>query len=215
MDETSEGLDISVDTTSTGTLRGIVELKGPAGMAEIAIEIELLPQTAQTSPTRRSSRSAGERVLAHTTPADQPKGGPAPSTAQPPTPKDLANEEPTIANSDFPERSDGRHAAIQEGTGIPAMPVIAPSEEFADTPHPLVDGLSPTIGWQFRPQRKGGPAFTIIRRSALGSLKIVETFPLTEDGWAGAWQSLIQQNPAAVPKALATLRARKAAAQQG
>lgn len=148
--ETAAGLDISVDTSSTGTLHGIVELKGPAGMAEIAIDIELFPQAAQTPPI----------------PAE-----------------------------------------------IPAMPDITPSEELADTPHPLVDGLSPTIGWQFRPQRKGGPAFMIIRRSALGSLKAVETFPLTEDGWASAWQSLIQQNPAAVPKALATLRARKAARQ--
>jgi hypothetical protein len=171
--ETAEGLDISVDTTSTGTLHGIVELKGSAGMAEIAIDIELLPQAAQTLPT----------------------------------PKNPENEELIIPEPDVPEPSGGRHAAI------PAMPDITPSEELADTPHPLVDGLSPTIGWQFRPQRKGGPAFMIIRRSALGSLKAVETFPLTEDGWASAWQSLIQQNPAAVPKALATLRTRKAARQ--
>ena len=211
--ETAEGLDISVDTTSTGTLHGIVELKGPAGMAEIAIDIELLPRSSQKSPTRRPSRSAGEGVMAQTVPADQPKGEPAPSTARPPTARDLANEEPIIPEPDVPERSGGRHAAIQEGTEIPAMPDIGPSEEFADTPHPLVDGLSPTIGWQFRPQRKGGPAFMIIRRSTLGSLKAVKTFPLTEAGWASAWQSLIQQNPAAVPKALATLRARKAARQ--
>lgn len=43
VDETAEGLDISVDTTSTGTLRGSIDLKGPAGRAEIAIDIELLP----------------------------------------------------------------------------------------------------------------------------------------------------------------------------
>jgi hypothetical protein len=45
----------------------------------------------------------------------------------------------------------------------------------------------------------------IIRRSALGSLKVVETFPLTEDGWNSAWQSLVKHNPSAIPKALAAL----------
>lgn len=91
------------------------------------------------------------------------------------------------------------------------MPDIGTSEEVTDALSPLVDGLSPTIGWQFRRKDKGGPAFVIIRRSALGSLKIVETFPLTEDGWADAWQSLVQHNPIAVPQALAALKARKAA----
>jgi len=213
VDETAEGLDISVDTTSTGTLHGSVELKGPAGTAEIAIDIELIPQTVQTPPTRRPSRSAAERDRARTVPADQTKGGLAPSPARPTAPKDLPNEEPIIPKLDVPERSGGRHTAVQERTKIPAMPDIAPSEELADTPYPLVEGLSPTIGWQLRTQRKGGPAFMIIRRSTLGSLKVVETFPLTEDGWASAWQSLTQQNPAAVPKALAALRARKAARQ--
>ena len=91
------------------------------------------------------------------------------------------------------------------------MPDIGPGNEAADAPYPLVDGLSPTIGWRFRPQDKGGPSFVILRRSALGSLKVVETFPLTEGGWASAWQSLVQRNPTAVPKALAALRAHKAA----
>jgi hypothetical protein len=31
----------------------------------------------------------------------------------------------------------------------------------------------------------------IVRRTGLGSLKVVDNFPLTEDGWARAWQSLV------------------------
>jgi hypothetical protein len=50
----------------------------------------------------------------------------------------------------------------------------------------------------------------IMRRSALGSLKVIETFPLTEDGWTSAWQAFLRQNPAAVHKVLASLRAREA-----
>ena len=96
------------------------------------------------------------------------------------------------------------------------MPIILPSEQHTAFPYPLLDGISPTIGWQFRPSVKGGPAFVIIRRSALGSLKIFESFPLTEDGWASAWQSLVVQSPAAAPKVLATLRGRTAdAARRG
>lgn len=109
-----------------------------------------------------------------------------------------------------PERPDGRHAAMRDRAEAPAMPVIRPSEQVVAVPYPLFDGISPTIGWQFRPRGKGGPAFMIIRRGGFGSLKVVETFPLTEDGWASAWQSLGAQNPAAVPKVLERLRVREA-----
>ena len=109
-----------------------------------------------------------------------------------------------------PERPNGRHVAVQEGAGVPTMPVVRPSEHYTAIPYPLLDGVSPTIGWEFRPQAKGGSAFVIIRRTALGSLKVVESFPLTENGWASAWQSLVTQNPAAAPQVLATLRARDA-----
>jgi hypothetical protein len=45
-------------------------------------------------------------------------------------------------------------------------------------------------------------------------LKVVESFPLTEDGWARAWQSLATQNTAAVPQIQATLGAREADAER-
>jgi hypothetical protein len=126
--------------------------------------------------------------------------------------EELVMEDPAV-----PERPNGRHAAVRERAEIsamqaeaPAMPAIRPVEQVTSVPYPLLDGVSPTIGWQFRPQAKGGPAFMIIRRSGLGSLKAVESFPLTEDGWASAWQALITQNPAAAPKVLERLRAREA-----
>ncbi len=93
-----------------------------------------------------------------------------------------------------PERPGGRHTAAQQA-GIPTMPVIAPSEQVPGGAYPLLDGVSPTIGWQFQPQAKGGPSFVVLRRTGLGSLKVVESFPLTQDGWAHAWQSLVTQNP--------------------
>ena len=90
------------------------------------------------------------------------------------------------------------------------MPVLRPSEQVTGVRHTLIDGLSLTIGWQFQPQAKGGPAFVIMRRGGVGTLKVVESFPLTKDGWARAWQSLVTQDPAAAPKVLAALSAREA-----
>ena len=92
------------------------------------------------------------------------------------------------------------------------MPVIRPSERDTGGPYPLLDGISPTIGWYFRRPADGGPAFVIIRRGAMGGLKVLESFPLTEAGWVRAWQSFATQNPAAVPKVLAMLRDREAEA---
>jgi Short C-terminal domain len=118
------------------------------------------------------------------------------------------NEELVMEDPVVPERPDERHAAAKDQGGIPVMPVVSPSEQ-TDYPYPLLDGLSPTLGWQFRTPAKGGPAFVIIRRTGLGSLKAVEAFPLTEDGWARAWQSLMRQNPAAMPQVLAALQGRE------
>lgn len=108
-----------------------------------------------------------------------------------------------------PERPGGGSAAARERAGIPAMPVILPSEQVLGAPYPLLDGVSPTLGWEFRPPAKGGPAFVIVRRTSLGSLKVVDSFPLTENGWARAWRSLGRHNPAAVPQILARLGARE------
>jgi hypothetical protein len=74
VNEKTEGLDISVDTTRTGTLHGSVDLKGPTGTAVIAVDVELLPQAAQTPTTHRPSRPANQGVTVPAIPADQPKG---------------------------------------------------------------------------------------------------------------------------------------------
>jgi hypothetical protein len=108
-----------------------------------------------------------------------------------------------------PERPGEHQAAVQDEAGIPAMPVISPSEQIPDVPYRLLSGLRPTIGWQFRPPDAGGPAFVILRRAGLGPLKVVESFRLTEDGWASAWQSLVTLNPRAARKVRATLRTRE------
>jgi uncharacterized protein YbjQ (UPF0145 family) len=91
------------------------------------------------------------------------------------------------------------------------MPVIRESEKLpSGMPFPLVDGLPRTIGWQW--QSSAGPAFVIIGRGLMGGYKILERFPLTEDGWASAWQSLVGADAAAAGKVVAVLTERDAAA---
>jgi hypothetical protein len=44
-----------------------------------------------------------------------------------------------------------------------------PSEQVAAAPYPLLEGVSPIVGWQYRPPAKGGSYFVILRRTGLGS----------------------------------------------
>jgi hypothetical protein len=65
------------------------------------------------------------------------------------------------------------------------------------------------IGWQWKRASKGGPAFVLINRGALGSLKVTERFPLTPEGWASAWRSYVKENPDAADKCRARLKERE------
>ncbi len=92
----------------------------------------------------------------------------------------------------------------------PAMPVIRNHEKQAGVPYPLIHGSPRVIGWQFNPPSGGGPQFVIIAWGVMGGLRVMEHFPLTEDGWRDAWRSLCQQDPRAAEKAAAVLFERAA-----
>jgi len=97
-----------------------------------------------------------------------------------------------------PERAAREQGRTLGGSPVPAVPVIRPSEQSTN-PYPVLEGLSPSIGWQFRPDRRGGPVFVLLGRGAVG-LKVLERFPLSEAGWANAWQALVKQSPQAAEK---------------
>jgi hypothetical protein len=67
--EAPAGLDISVDTTNAGTLRGSLDLKGTTGSAVIAIDVELLPQVTQQPAPPQPSRPADQKSAAPAVPA--------------------------------------------------------------------------------------------------------------------------------------------------
>ena len=60
--ETAEGLDISVDTANTGTLRGTLDLKGATGEAVIAIDVEIAPQQIRQETAEAAQRQAEEKA---------------------------------------------------------------------------------------------------------------------------------------------------------
>jgi hypothetical protein len=64
-----------------------------------------------------------------------------------------------------------------------------PYARTADSPY--------TIGWQRFPDQKGGARFVVLRLAGRGRLKVVQSYPLTHEGWAQAWEALVALDPAA------------------
>jgi Caspase domain len=58
VDQTAEGLDISVDTARTGSLHGTVDLKGPTGEAAITVDADLVRSSSNPSVPPRLELSA-------------------------------------------------------------------------------------------------------------------------------------------------------------
>lgn len=93
---------------------------------------------------------------------------------------------------------------------IPQAPHPAPEEMRYGTLNVVLDGERHAIGWQWLPAEKGGPAYVTAQRAILGGRKVLERYPLTDDGWAQAWTAFARLDPAAANKthaALATGRA--------
>jgi uncharacterized protein YbjQ (UPF0145 family) len=92
----------------------------------------------------------------------------------------------------------------------PAMPTIRESEKLpSGMPYPVVDGLPRTLGWQWHSDSQAA-AFVLIGRGRMGGYKILDSFPLTEEGWAAAWRSLAETDILAAEKIMAALAEREA-----
>ena len=142
VNETTEGFDISVDTTRTGTLRGSVDLKGPTGTAVIAVDVELLPQAAQTSATRRPSRPPSQPMTAVAIRADQPEGRSAAKGRR------VKREAAEQGGQDTAEVAQLPTAALQSTTPAAppaARPRIRMGAAFAGTVIALLAGIAGLI----------------------------------------------------------------------
>jgi hypothetical protein len=78
----------------------------------------------------------------------------------------------------------------EDRTVPPAMPALPPWGIFRH-PHPIVDaGRGYTLGWQ--DIRKVGPRFVVLRLGLMDSTKVLDNFPLTQEGWAAAWVTRVK-----------------------
>jgi hypothetical protein len=94
---------------------------------------------------------------------------------------------------------------------VPPAPVVRPEEIWSGSPTVLFDPVRYTIGWQGWPENKGGPSYVTVRRSPMGGLKVVERYPLTDDGWARAWLAFVGLDPGTAAKVVSVLAGRREA----
>lgn len=74
---------------------------------------------------------------------------------------------------------------------VPVMPVPAQNTLWPGAAPYLLpaSGRRYTLGWQNT--KKTGPSFVLVRSSVIGP-KVVDRYPLSEDGWAQAWAALLK-----------------------
>lgn len=94
-----------------------------------------------------------------------------------------------MASHDGP-LDEASRASAEPATLTPAMPSVPDQDLYSGPPYLLADdaGIRHSIGWQ--DDRRAGPGFVVARKRSTGRAKIIERFPLTEEGWASAWQAL-------------------------
>ncbi len=80
------------------------------------------------------------------------------------------------------------HASLGTLASSPAMPSVPRANLYRGSPRLLVSGLRHSLGWQ--DHRKAGPSFVVVRRSRLDRITVKKRFPLTERGWAAAFEAL-------------------------
>lgn len=104
--------------------------------------------------------------------------------------------------------------ALRAGAGaqppVPAMPAVPRDDLYPGRPSLVVQsGVRHSLGWQVK--RRAGASFVVARLSRLDTVKVIERFPLTEQGWADAWRVLSGRDSGAAAAIGATLAERETA----
>ncbi len=87
------------------------------------------------------------------------------------------------------------------------MPAVPPGTLFR-SPHTIpVTGQRYTVGWQ--DSKKAGPCFVVVRTNIFGDEKVLDRFPLTEDGWSRAWAALVKLDAGAAQAVAKVLQKRQ------
>jgi hypothetical protein len=94
-------------------------------------------------------------------------------------------------------------------TGVPPAP--AHDGDWATWPELIIYDKHLSVGWEERPQRRGGPCYLVGRAGPMLGTKVVRRFPATDFGWAEAWHFLVGHDPTLVPQLTKELNDRAAA----
>ena len=112
-------------------------------------------------------------------------------------------------NLAMPDRAAEETEAGRALSTDPAMPAVRADTLWrGGTPYLLTDAGRHSLGWQ--DTRKDGPVFVLVRINVMDTRKVLDRFPLTEDGWARAWAALLKLDPAAARAVAGELQARLA-----
>jgi hypothetical protein len=99
--------------------------------------------------------------------------------------------------------------AARTQTDAPPMPVVSQDTLWRSANLIYAPAQRYTIGWQ--DARKEGHCFVVARTSVMGGEKILERFPLTEDGWVQAWAALVRLDARAAEAVAGELEKKEAA----
>jgi Short C-terminal domain len=102
----------------------------------------------------------------------------------------------------------GRHDVVAAQAEAPAMPAISPDTLWRSPNLIPVTGQRYTLGWQ--DAKKDGPCFLVVRTSLVGE-KILDRFPLTQEGWDRAWAALVELDAGAAQAVAKVLQEWRAA----
>ena len=118
-----------------------------------------------------------------------------------------------MATNESPPDEASR-ASAEPPAATPAMPRVPESDLSSYPTYLLAEdaAVRHSIGWY--EDRKAGPGFVVARKRATGRATVIERFPLTEEGWAGAWHALSRLDASAAAAVAASLAARAARAQK-
>jgi hypothetical protein len=107
-----------------------------------------------------------------------------------------------------PQGADQKERAVAARPGTPSMPAV-PADTIWREPRLIGNSGQVSLGWQ--DARKIGPCFIVGHSSGMGSVKVIERFPLTEEGWSRAWAALTALDADAAGSLLEVLQQRAAA----
>ncbi|TDW79569.1 caspase family protein [Kribbella sp. VKM Ac-2566] len=163
VEETPEGLDISVDTRATRT--GTLNLKGPTGEVDLPVTVTVLPAEQLAAP--EEPPTAEEPPAAKDVPPAQKPPAPAdvPSAEEPPAPADVPSAEEPPAAEDLPSaqapsvgeqvRATEETPTVQDAPAVSGAPVA--TTEPAPGPAPTEPQVAPAASVSAAAPRPGRP----------------------------------------------------------